>query len=111
MKNIITILLTICVLLSSIVTINAIEIPYTEIETIENDDNNEENDLQPMMASSCDDDPLEYYFGNDYNIYKKSGPWIYVEGANGIKGGYNTSTGVGYVEFSDGTRQDFEVHI
>ena len=55
MKRIITLLLTICVLFSSVVTIGAIEILYIEIETANND--NQGNELQPMLAitrSACD---------------------------------------------------------
>lgn len=56
MKRIITLLLTLCILLSSVVTINALEIPYTEMETV-GDEDREENELQPLAADDgCDED-------------------------------------------------------
>ncbi len=55
MKRFITLLLTLCILLSSVVTINAMEIPYTEMETVNNED--KANELQPLAADDgCDED-------------------------------------------------------
>ncbi len=56
MKRFITLLLTFCILLSSVVTINAMEITQAEMETISNEDG-KENELMPLTADDgCDED-------------------------------------------------------
>ncbi len=56
MKRIITIFMTICILFSSVITINAMEITHTEMETISNEDG-QENELMPLTANDeCEDD-------------------------------------------------------
>ncbi len=34
---------------------------------------------------------------------------MFIEGAGGITGGYNKTTGCGYVQFSDGRHQKFQI--
>ena len=67
-------------------------------------------ELVPMMARACGP-TLDDIFGKGYQIERTSGPWQYISGACGITGGYNTTTGYGYVEFDDGTIQDFYVPV
>ena len=56
MKRFITLFLTICILLSSVLTINAMEIMHTEMETGSNEDG-KENELMPLAADDeCDED-------------------------------------------------------
>lgn len=70
----------------------------------------EENtqELVLRMATRCYD-PLTSYFGSGYTVTSTSGPWQYISGAGGITGAYNTSTGYGYVQMSDGTRSPFQI--
>ena len=50
MKKLITLLLTLCVLFSGIISINASEMIFTELESV---NIGTEEELQPMMARSC----------------------------------------------------------
>lgn len=106
MKKLIALLFALCVFFSGIISINASEMIFTELESV---NIGTEEELQPMMARSCDKDPLEYYFGKYYEVTGDDGTWITIEGANGIKGGYNKTTGCGYVEFSDGSHKSFQI--
>jgi hypothetical protein len=78
----------------------------TEEPTVATEENTQE--LVPMMATRCYD-PLTSYFGSGYTVTSTSGPWQYISGAGGITGAYNTSTGYGYVQMSDGTRSPFQI--
>ena len=106
MKKLITLLFALCVLFSGIISINASEMIVTELESV---NIATEEELQPMMARSCKKDPLEYYFGKYYEVTEDDGTWITIEGAGGITGGYNKTTGCGYVKFSDGSREEFQI--
>ncbi len=63
-------------------------------------------ELVPVMATGCGD-PLVNIFGSGYEVTSTSGPWQYISGAGGITGAYNISTGSGYVQMSDGTKEWF----
>ena len=76
----------------------------TEDTTVVAEENTQE--LVPRMAARCCD-PLKNYFGSGYKVTSTSGPWQYISGAGGITGAYNTSTGSGYVQMSDGTKEWF----
>ena len=78
----------------------------TEDTTVVTEENTQE--LVPRMATRCYD-PLTSYFGSGYTVTSTSGPWQYISGAGGITGAYNTSTGYGYVQMSDGTRSLFQI--
>lgn len=78
----------------------------TEDTTVVTEESTQE--LVPRMATRCYD-PLTSYFGSDYTVTSTSGPWQYISGAGGITGAYNTSTGYGYVQMSDGTRSPFQI--
>ena len=78
----------------------------TEDTTVVTEENTQE--LVPRMATRCYD-PLTSYFGSGYTVTSTSGPWQYISGAGGITGAYNTSTGYGYVQMSDGTRSPFQI--
>ena len=123
-KRGITVILTLCILLgvagtclnvtamaeettvaTETTTVTIVETTVaTEETTVVADETTKE--LVPMMARGCGD-PLTKYFGSDYTVTRKSGPWIYISGANGITGGYNTSTGYGYVQMTDGSTSRF----
>ncbi len=86
----------------------ATEKPTVAIEdtTVVTEESTQE--LVPRMATRCDD-PLTRYFGSGYTVTSTSGSWQYISGAGGITGAYNTSTGYGYVQMSDGTRSPFRI--
>ena len=67
-------------------------------------------ELMPRMATRCGstNDPLAQYFGANYTVTSTSGSWQYISGAGGITGAYNTSTGYGYVQMSDGSISPFQ---
>ena len=108
-KRGIAVILTLCILIGIAGTcVHAAVVDETTQVTDE-----PTQELMPRMATRCgsSNDPLEQYFGANYIVTSTSGPWQYISGAKGITGGYNTTTGAGYVEFDDGTRQDFHVPI
>ena len=81
----------------------------TEETTIVTEKNTQE--LVPMMARGCGSayDPLVVFFGANYTVTSISGPWQHISGVDGITGAYNTSTGYGYVQMSDGSRSPFQI--